>query len=492
MKVVLNQFDMPLARDPLGLSAAELARDPRAEGSGPSGLASAYGARKSVLQTQVGAVVTQQIDSEQSLTARSYYGTRENLQYQALRTPTNAGWVGLEREYLGFGLLYNLRTEVSKTPVIWAAGYDFDQSRENRQGGFAKNGEKSDTNRDELNSARNSDFFFQANALLSERVSAVIGARRSSVHFTSDDRYLLDGDASGARSFSATNPVFGLTFHAMPALNLYANYGRGFETPTLAEVAYTYNQSGTTPIAKFNPLLNASSSQHREVGAKWLPAPGSRLDLAAYQIDTRDEIVVRQSAFGNNAFDKADGTRRTGLEAAASTLLNSNTRFSLSANVIDATFSRDYSYRTTNAAGTADRTVNAGFKLPGIPKNFIFSELLWSSIRLDSSRPPTRPGSFSPGSGTRLGLELIHAGKIYADEVNSEADSSAPGYTLLSAVASQGWSIGRAQLTAYARIENLTDKNYVGSVIVNQSSKKYFEPGAARNWIAGLRFNLPL
>jgi iron complex outermembrane receptor protein len=87
---------------------------------------------------------------------------------------------------------------------------------------------------------------------------------------------------------------------------------------------------------------------------------------------------------------------------------------------------------------------------------------------------------------------LIHAGKIYADEVNSQADSSAPGYTLLSAVASQGWSIGRAQLTAYARIENLTDKNYVGSVIVNQSSQKYFEPGAARNWIAGLRFNLPL
>ena len=92
----------------------------------------------------------------------------------------------------------------------------------------------------------------------------------------------------------------------------------------------------------------------------------------------------------------------------------------------------------------------------------------------------------------RLGLELIHAGKIYADDNNLQPDSSAPGYTLLSAVASKGWSIGRAQVTAYARIENLTDKNYVGSVIVNQSSQKYFEPGAARNWIAGLRFNLPL
>ena len=492
MKVVLNQFDMPLAQDPLGLSAAQLARDPRAEGTGagtsPIRPASVFGVRKSVLQTQLGAVVTQQIDSAQSLTARTYYGTRENLQYQAGTNPDSANgtWVGLERQYVGFGLLYNLRTQVNQIPVIWAAGYDFDQSRERRQGGITKAGEKDvdPPTRDELNTARNSDFFLQANALLSERVSAVFGARQSSVQFSSNDYRTGDGDGSGARSFGATNPVVGLTFHATPTLNLYANYGRGFETPTLSEVAYLPKGKGQRPEATFNFNLNASVSQHQEIGAKWLPAPGSRLDLAAYQIDSRDEILVQASASGRTAFVNAPGTQRTGIEASAITLLTPQTRLSLSANTIDATFSE-----TPNGVS---KNIQAGYKLPGIPKNFVFSELLWSSTPLDSSGPPSRSGSLAAGSGMRLGLELIHAGKIYADDNNLQAGSSAPGYTVLSAVASKGWSIGRAQVTAYARIENLTDKNYVGSVIVNQSAQKYFEPGAARNWIAGLRLNLPL
>jgi len=513
MKVVLNQFDMPLALDPLGLSAAQLARDPRAEGTGTSGPASSYGVRKSVLQTQIGTVVTQRIDSAQSLTARTYYGTRENLQYQAgtTSTPANGTWVGLERQYVGFGLLYNLRTQVNQIPVIWAAGYDFDQSRERRQGGDTKKGEKDvGLTRDELNTARNSDFFVQANAMLSEHVSTVIGARQSSVQFSSNDYFPVTAsnpDGSGARSFSAINPVVGLTFHATPTLNLYANYGRGFETPTLSEVAYKSNTSfdpnlsspnpnANPTLARFNPSLNASSSQHREIGAKWIPVLGSRFDLAAYQIDSRDEIVVEASSSGRTTYVNAPGTQRTGLEAAASTLFTPQTRFSLSANFIDATYSQDFSSRAyAFQSGTFipnTKTIKSGYKLSGIPKNFVFSELLWSSIPLDSSRPPSRSGSLAGGSGMRLGLELIHAGKIYADDNNLQPDSSAPGYTLLSAVASQGWSIGRAQLTAYARIENLTDKNYVGSVIVNQSSQKYFEPGAARNWIAGLRLNLPL
>jgi iron complex outermembrane receptor protein len=434
--------------------------------------------------------VTQQIDSAQSLTARTYYGTRENLQYQAGTVPNSANgtWVGLDRQYVGFGLLYNLRTQVNQIPVIWAAGYDFDQSRERRQGGNTTQGEKlGGVTRDELNTARNSDFFVQANALLSEHVTAVLGARRSSVRFSSDDGFVTatDPDGSGARSFGATNPVVGLTFHATPTLNLYANYGRGFETPTLSEVAYQpSSQPNGAPLAKFNPSLNASRSQHQEIGAKWLPAPGSRLDLAAYQIDSRDEILVQASASGRTAFVNAPGTQRTGIEASAITLLTPQTRLSFSANTIDATFSE--------TANGVSKNIQAGYQLPGIPKNFVFSELLWSSIPLDSSRRPNRSGSLAAGSGMRLGLELIHAGKIYADDNNLQAGSSAPGYTVLSAVASKGWSIGRAQVTAYARIENLTDKNYVGSVIVNQSAQKFFEPGAARNWIAGLRLNLPL
>jgi iron complex outermembrane receptor protein len=93
-KLVLNMFDMPYAKDPLGLTLAQLASPSQA------GLnAIARNTRKTVKQDQVGLVLEHQIDRDLSMTARAYGGTRDNLQYQALNT-----WVGLNRRYEGWGL----------------------------------------------------------------------------------------------------------------------------------------------------------------------------------------------------------------------------------------------------------------------------------------------------------------------------------------------------------------------------------------------------
>lgn len=42
------------------------------------------------------------------------------------------------------------------------------------------------------------------------------------------------------------------------------------------------------------------------------------------------------------------------------------------------------------------------------------------------------------------------------------------------------------------RVDNLSDKRYVGSVIVNQSAAQFYEPAAGRNWTVGLRAVVPL
>ena len=72
------------------------------------------------------------------------------------------------------------------------------------------------------------------------------------------------------------------------------------------------------------------------------------------------------------------------------------------------------------------------------------------------------------------------------------AKASADGYTMLAIKASQGWAFGQGSLTAYARLDNLTDKRYVGSVIVNQAASQFYEPAPGRNWTLGLRMLLPL
>jgi iron complex outermembrane recepter protein len=468
VNVVFNQFDMPLAQDPLGLTAAQLAANPTQAGTN----AISRSVRKVVLQNQMGTSVVHTLDADRSLTARLYYGTRENLQYQTGLATATGGWVGLDRTYYGTGLQYNARTKIGTVPVSWVAGYEFDRSVETRQAGAAVRGEKTTTTRNEDNQAENSDFFAQATAGVTDALSVVAGLRYSRVRFGSNDNYLLDGNGSGTTRYKSTSPVLGLTWHATDSLNLYANYGRGFESPTLAEIAY----SGTGAPA-FNTALNASRSRHYELGAKWLASARSRLDVTVFQVDSTDEIVVASSTGGNSTFKNAPGTRRTGLELAGSTQFTPNLRATLSASRINANFSQTFTSGAT--------TVKAGNKIPGIPQSFVFSELLWTAR--DAGTTVSRQAS---ALGSQAGLEFTQAGRLYANDVNT---ASADGYATLAAKFSHGWAVGAAgSLTAYARIDNLTNERYTGSVIVNQAAAQFFEPAPGRNWTLGLRLVLPL
>jgi iron complex outermembrane receptor protein len=464
VNLVFNQFDMPLAQDPLGLTRAQLIKDPSAAGNN----AITTMTRKAVLQNQLGSSATYTLDKDRSLTGRAYYGTRENTQYLASNK-----WVGLNRAYFGVGLQYNERAVWADTPVEWVAGYEFDRSREYRQGGDTASGQKIGlSTRSEDNQAENSDLFVQGTASVSEKVSVSAGLRSSSVRFVSDDYYPVsasDPNGSGNVSYQATNPVLGVTYHATEHLNLYANYGKGFETPTLAEMAYLPKPgSNTLLIGQFNTTLNASSSQHYELGTKWVPTENSRIDLALYQIDTVDEIVVLRNSQGQNAYQNAPGTSRTGWELSGSTQFTPHWALTASASMIDAHYTKTFA--------------SSGKQLPGIPQSSLFSELAWTSEASSTGRAK---------DGMRVGLEMVQAGRIYANDTNTE---SADGHTVFNLSASQRWSLGKGGVTAYARLNNVSDERYVGSVLVNQTANppQSYEPGLPQNWTLGLSLNLPL
>jgi len=462
VNVVFNQFDMPNAQDPLGLTRAQLIANPTQAGNS----ALVTGTRKTVLQNQLGSSATYTIDQDRSVTGRAYYGTRDNLQYLASNT-----WVGLNRAYFGVGLQYNARTQWSGVPVDWATGYEFDRSREYRQAGATTAGQKTGApTRSEDNQSENSDLFVQGNALLSDQFTLTAGLRHSNVRFISDDYYLADNNnGTGNVGYQSSNPVLGLTWHAQEDLNLYANYGKGFETPTLAEMAYKLSPTNTI-VGQFNPGLSASFSQHYEMGAKWTPTPSSRVDFALYQIDSTDEIVVSRSFQGQSVFKNAPGTSRTGWELSGSTQFTPHVALNASASMIDAHYSQGFTSGAT--------TVASGNKLPGIPQSAVFSELAWTSA----------PAGAAP-QGMRLGVEMVQAGRIYANDTNTE---SADGHTVFNLSASQRWSLGRGDFTLYGRVNNLTDERYVGSVIVNQAASQFYEPGLPQNWTLGLSLRLPI
>ena len=42
------------------------------------------------------------------------------------------------------------------------------------------------------------------------------------------------------------------------------------------------------------------------------------------------------------------------------------------------------------------------------------------------------------------------------------------------------------EFNAFARVDNLFDRRYIGSVIVNEGNARYFEPAPGRHWTVGV------
>ncbi len=56
----------------------------------------------------------------------------------------------------------------------------------------------------------------------------------------------------------------------------------------------------------------------------------------------------------------------------------------------------------------------------------------------------------------------------------------------------QNYKAGPHALTLFGRVDNIFDQKYVSSVVVNQSSSRYYEPGMPRNWILGVKYSLAM
>lgn len=482
LKIVANVFDMPLAQDPLGLTATQLLADPRQSGT----RALDNNTRKSVQHQQLGAVLEHRFDADLQMQLRAYSGTRQNLQYQAGRAtqPTNKGsWVGLDRDFSGLG--WQLQSRVRPQAggqVQWMLGMDVDQSSEQRQGGDTLGGEKSGAlTRNELNRASNRDVYAQANWQLDPGVAPLTltaGLRRSEVELRSRDDMPVTGtdpDGSGRVKYQATNPVLGLTWHAADTLNVYANWGKGFETPTLSEAAYIVNSSNNV-VGQFNPNLLASRSQHRELGLKWTPSSNTRMQAALFHIDTTDEIVTLKSVSGQTAYQNAAATTRQGAELSWAQLWTPHWRSQLSASWLQATYDASFS--------SGSSTVAAGNRLPAIPAQQLYASLQWAQNGF-ASKARLGPAGWSSS------LDWVARSALWASDMN-DATSRAPGYGVLNLKVRHRSDWGRAHMETWLGIDNLGDRQSIGSVIVNQASAQYFEPGLPRQWTLGMRLAMPL
>ncbi len=464
--VVVNHVDLR-AQDPLGLTRAQFEADPTS--ADPT--ASQFNTRKTVDQTQFGVIWEHRIDEVNSVRTLIYGGTRATTQFQAIPVAPQAsplhpgGVIDLDRDYTGADVRWTARTRLAGAPFTIIAGVAYDELDEHRLGyqNFIGPvlGVQGALRRDEKNDVANSDQYAQAAWELG-RWTLNAGIRNSSVRFNSKDQYIVGAnpDDSGSVRYDATLPVAGVMFKASDAIHLYATAGRGFETPTLNELAYRPN--GQTGL---NFGLQAAKNDSVEVGVK-TRTPWGDANLALFQTHTDNEIATLSNVGGRATYQNVGSTRRRGAEASWNGELRTDVRAQLAATYLDARY-RD-TFMTCNATPcpTPNLTVPAGNRIPGVAQTAFYSALAWA-----------------PPLGWRAGAEFRALSKVYVNDVNSDA---AAGFGIVNL--NVGWlaKAGRIDWSAFARVDNVFDRHYAGSVIVNEGNARYFEPAPGRNWSVGV------
>lgn len=467
LTLVLNSVRID-AQDPLGLTADQYALAPR-----KAPLATQYDTRKTVEQTQVGLLYERRLDATQGLRLMVYGGERRTTQFQSIppsaqQNPLHAGGViDLSRQYGGVDLRWTAALQLADRPLDVVAGLGYDSLRERRRGyenylGRAAApvlGVQGRLRRSERNEVWNLDPYAQATWRFADRWTLEAGVRRSSVHFGSNDGYIVGAnrDDSGTARYGKTLPVASLRYQATPDLALYGAIGRGFETPTLNELSY---RSGGASGLNF--ALRPSVNDSIELGAKARLA-GGLLTAALFQTRTRDEIVTDTNIGGRATFQNAGRTRRNGFELGWQHETANHWRTQLAYTWLDATYRDAFCSPSPCAAAN---TVAAGNRIPGIARQSLFASLGWV-----------------PPEGWRGGVEVRALGRLQANDVNT---ASAPGYAVAALYAGYLRKWERWEFNAFARVDNLFDRRYVGSVIVNEGNARYYEPAAGRSWTVGL------
>jgi len=458
LTLVANRLEQKDTQDPLGVSWSTFLRDPRAGEIDPTDTASPkrsyaerYNTRKSIDHEQVGANYTLHL-GEDRLQLVAYGGNRDVVQYQAFSKAFQAppshsgGVVDFSRDFYGTSFNYLHIDRFSSGTLRTTFGFDFDRSADDRRGyeNFIGNqfGVRGALRRDERDIVSNADPYVQAEWQSGDWVASA-GVRHSRVKVEVDDHFLGNGNDSGALRFVKTTPVIGLLYKLTPTLNIYGSAARGFETPTLNELFYSGTGGG------FNFNLRPARSTHLELGVKSTPFQGTRVDAALFQVRTRDELVVDASSGGRTSYRNAASTLRQGGELS-----------------VDTNWSHGFSARA--ALSVLRATYDNGSRLPAVPRTTAYGELAWNE-------PQGRYGA---------AIEAQASGRLYVEDTNTE--QAAPGYSLLNLRLQAAQQLPGWRIKEFLRLNNLVDRQYVGSVIVGDANKRYYEAAPGRNWALGM------
>jgi len=422
---------LPEAQDPGALTAAEVAADPRQ--ANPA-YASAN-AGKDVWQALTGVSLRHPLGPAGRLELATFASRRD------LDNPLPFSLITLGRwAYGGRGVA--TVPLVPRERLTLVAGADAQWLRDDRTnrtpGGTVRT-------RDQIETVRELGPFVQLRYRPIAPLAVEAGGRYDVVSFGVTDHLLGDGDASGTRDMRSPSGTLGVSVALAPPLVVWGRIGTAFETPTTTELANTPDGN-----AGFNPNLEPQQTTEVEAGVR-LEHAGAHVGVTAFHDAVRNELIPFEvpSDPGRRYFRNAGRGRHQGLEVEAGAQWSAGPWASVAYTLSDLRFT-DYA--------TADARYD-GNRIPGVPMHF---GRLAGGIRIGA---------------VTVESELRAASKVYVDDANSAA---ADAWWVADLAVAADVRVGGTRVRPSIGLENAFNRRYVGSVAVNGTFGRYYEPAAGR------------
>lgn len=460
LEVQGTRYDAPRAENTGALTASELARDPRL----PDSLNLIRRSRKAVQQSHV-ALLASRGRGENTVNGSLFFGTR------TLDNPLPFAMVAVDRQVAGGSLHGAWRLTPWPWPVRLGGGVDVQHQVDDRLN-FENctalvatapatalcprpGNERGATRLHQQERVGGLGGYVRAELEAPHRLFASAALRYDRVRFAVRDQLITatNPDDSGNRTLSALSPMLGLTWRAQPLLSVYANVSTAFETPTVTEL--TNQDNGA---AGLNGLLDPQRTRTAELGVQGLLWSRVRADVALFRAVVRDELVPFDvpNQPGRRAFRNAGRTSRQGIETSLST----------STSVADIgvahTWSRFAFERYRVGSANYDGQV-----IPGIPAHLL-----------------------------QAYVTARHAGWFATVDGTASSRVSANDATTVFAAGFAAWNVrtgyavstrGRFRVEPTVGVENLFDRRYASSVVINATRSRFFEPGLPRRFTVVLR-----
>jgi iron complex outermembrane receptor protein len=449
--------DQPRADNPGALTLAEL----QANRDSAPALNLSSRAGKDALQAQAGVTLNAWFPSGTEA-AFTLFGLARDLE-----NPTTFAYIQIDRRVYGARGSVTQRLPFAGLRHTLTLGADLQRQRDDRRN-FGNSGGAPDTARalDQLERVSELGPFVQSVVEVTPRITVTSGLRYDRVSFRVHDRLVTgtNPDDSGERVMSALSGSFGLAVNPAERATLYVNAASSFETPTTTELANRPNGAGG-----FNDSLGPQRAWSYEVGARGAHGYGDRYtwSLALFQADVKDELIsyevpgVPQRRF----FRNAGSARHRGIELGAGARLSEGTRATIAW-----TYS-NFRYRAYRFSATDGGPVFVldGRELPGIPRH---------NVRLALRGQP------SWGRGVWSEIETMHLSGYFVDD------------TLLTRTnpwwhtnVRLGWDGtaggGTVRLSPFVAVNNVFNRHYIGSVVINAARGRYYEPAPGRHLYVG-------